>query len=111
LGQRCAAFFADFDFLVLPVVQVLPFDVNEPWVKTIQDEPMTTYISWMKSCYMVSALGTPAISIPLTFSDQGLPVGLQIVAPWGQDLRLLQFSKLLEAQISARMIVPRLVSP
>ena len=110
LGQRCARFFGEFDFLVLPVVQVLPFDVNEPWVKMINGEKMEHYISWMKSCYMVSALGTPAISIPFTFSESGLPIGLQITAPWGQDLRLLQFAKTLEARLSTRFVVPALVS-
>ena len=57
---------------------------------------MEHYISWMKSCYVVSLMGTPALSLPFTFSVDGLPVGLQIVAPWGQDLRLLQFAKALE---------------
>ena len=96
LGMRCAAFFEHFDFLVTPVAQVLPFNVETEWVTTINDTPMDNYISWMKSCYVVSLMGTPALSLPFTFSDDGLPVGLQIVAPWGQDLRLLQFAKALE---------------
>ena len=96
LGVRCASFFEHFDFLVLPVAQVLPFDIETEWVTAINDVTMEHYISWMKSCYVVSLMGTPALSLPFTFSVDGLPVGLQIVAPWGQDLRLLQFAKALE---------------
>ena len=54
--------------------------------------------------------GIPTISVPCGLSRDGLPIGLQITAPWGQDLRLLQFAKTLEARLSTRFIVPALVS-
>ena len=43
--MRCAAFFEHFDFLVAPVAQVLPFNVETEWVTTINDTPMDNYIS------------------------------------------------------------------
>jgi Asp-tRNA(Asn)/Glu-tRNA(Gln) amidotransferase A subunit family amidase len=48
--------------------------------------------------------GTPAISIPCGFSDAGLPVGLQLLAPWGEDSRLLDIAELFE-QASERRYV------
>jgi amidase len=53
---------------------------------------MSTYIDWMKSCYYISVSGCPAISVPCGFSDDGLPVGLQIVAAPRCDWRLLQMA-------------------
>ncbi|HET8647482.1 MAG TPA: amidase family protein, partial [Vicinamibacteria bacterium] len=37
-----------------------------------------------------SLLGVPAIAIPITLSDTGLPLALQLVAPFGEDARLLR---------------------
>jgi amidase len=57
---------------------------------------MDTYIDWMKSCYYVSITGHPAISVPAGFTDEGLPVGLQIVARHQDDWGLLQIAHAFE---------------
>jgi amidase len=85
-----------YSFLAAPVVQVLPFDVSEPWVREINGQPMATYVDWMRSCYLVSVTGLPAISVPCGFSTEGLPVGLQIVGQQGDDLGLLQLAHAFE---------------
>ena len=53
---------------------------------------METYIDWMKSCYYISVVGNPAISVPAGFTPEGLPVGLQIVARHRDDWGLLQIA-------------------
>ena len=68
-----------YEFFVLPVAQVPPFDVDQPYVTEIDGVAMETYIDWMKSCYFISIVGNPAISVPCGFTPEGLPVGLQIV--------------------------------
>ncbi len=91
LYHRLRRFFDRFDFLVTPVVQVLPFDIHEPYVREIDGQPMATYIEWMKSCYWISATGLPALSVPGGFAPaSGLPVGLQIVGPYQDDFGVLQ---------------------
>ena len=57
---------------------------------------METYIDWMQSCYFVSALGLPAISVPAGFTEAGLPVGLQIVGGFHQDFDVLQIAHAFE---------------
>jgi len=90
--HRMREFFQKYDFLVTPTVQVLPFDVQEPFVREINGVPMATYLDWMKSCYWISVTGLPAISVPGGFSEQGLPVGLQIVGPPLADWSVLQLA-------------------
>ena len=41
--------------------------------------------------------GWPAATVPCGFTSDGLPVGLQIVAPWRQDARCLQAAAAFEA--------------
>jgi amidase len=58
---------------------------------------MGSYIDWMKSCYYVSVLGAPAVSVPCGLTPEGLPVGLQIVGREGDDWRVLQLAHAYEA--------------
>ncbi len=96
LDKRVAEFFAAHEFLVLPTVQVLPFDVEVEWVRSIAGVQMHTYVDWMATCYAVSCMGLPAISVPCGFSTDGLPVGLQIVGRRGRDLEVLQLARAFE---------------
>jgi amidase len=96
LYHRMRRFMERYEFFVLPVTQVPPFDVTQPYVTEIDGVAMETYIDWMKSCYFISIVGNPAISVPCGFTLEGLPVGLQIVARHQDDLGLLQMAHAFE---------------
>ncbi len=101
LFNRVAEFFRHYDFLLGPTTQVLPFDVDTPWVKEIDGVAMEDYLSWMHSCTQLTVTSCPAVSLPAGFSADGLPIGAQLVAPVREDLRLLRFAKTLEGEISS----------
>ena len=67
-------FFERYDYFVLPVTQVSPFDVETPYPTKIGDVAMANYIDWMQSCWYVTFMATPAISVPAGFTPGGLPV-------------------------------------
>ncbi len=96
LYHRVRRFMDEYEFLVLPVSQVVPFDVEQPYVTRINDEPLPTYLDWMKSCYQISVTELPAVSVPCGFTDDGLPVGLQIVGRPFDDLGVLQLARAFE---------------
>jgi len=81
---------------VLPTTQVPPFDVTQPYPTAIDGVKMHTYIDWMQSCYFISIVSNPAISVPCGFTDDGLPVGLQIVGRHQDDWALLQMAHAFE---------------
>ena len=92
LYHRVRQFMEKYEFLLLPVSQVVPFPVEEEYVREINGIPMTTYLDWMRSCYYITVTGLPAISVPAGFTSSGLPVGLQIVGrPW-DDFAVLQLA-------------------
>jgi len=92
LYHQIREFMEKFDYLILPVSQVPPFDVKERYVKKINGVEMETYIDWMKSCYYITVTGLPAISVPCGFTPEGLPVGVQIVGRHQDDFGVLQLA-------------------
>lgn len=90
--HRMRHFFDNYDFFVLPVSQVPPFDVGQHYPAEIAGVKMETYIDWMKSCYYISLTACPAISVPCGFISDGLPVGLQIVGRHRDDFGVLQIA-------------------
>jgi amidase len=96
LFARIARFMAGYDFMVLPVTQVPPFDIHQEYVTDIDGTPMETYIDWMRSCYYITMTTLPAISVPAGFTSDGLPVGLQIVGRHQDDWGVLQIAHAFE---------------
>ncbi len=92
LFHRVREFMKDYDFLALPVSQVPPFPVEQEFVSEINGMKMETYLDWMRSCYYITVTGQPAISVPSGFTDDGLPVGLQLVGRPQDDLGVLQLA-------------------
>ena len=47
-------------FLLLPVTQVPPFDVTQPYPTEINGVRLPTYIDWMRVCSDITVTGLPA---------------------------------------------------
>ncbi|TDC66730.1 amidase [Actinomadura sp. GC306] len=110
LFHRVREFFERYDALLLPVSQVPPFDAALEYPEEIAGEPMHDYLEWMRSCFLISATGCPALSVPAGFTGDGLPVGLQIVGPHHADFAVLQIGHAFEQATecgSRRPPVPR----
>jgi amidase len=99
LAERVRLFFERYDVLVLPVSQVPPFDADQEYPADINGQEQSTYLDWMRSCFLVTVTGCPAISVPAGFTSEGWPVGVQIVAAPRAERRLLEVAHAFE-QIS-----------
>jgi amidase len=96
LSEVMRLFFASHDVLVLPTSQVPPFAADQEYPREINGRPMASYLDWMRSAFVVTATGCPAVSVPAGRSRDGLPVGVQLVAPFGADARLLGVARAFE---------------
>ncbi len=83
--------FADVDVIAGPVTPTPAFRLGEKL-----DDPLAMYLS---DIYTISAnlAGLPGISSPCGFHSRGLPVGLQLLAPPLEDLRILQVAASFQA--------------
>ncbi len=93
------------DAIIGPTNQVLPFDLHTPYITRINDQSLETYIDWLASNFIITMAGLPAISIPAGMAaerdaERPLPVGLQAVGRWGQDMDLLDVAEILETALA-----------
>jgi amidase len=89
---RLQSFMETYEFLLCPVNQVPPFDIDIEYPQEIAGVGMDSYIDWMKSAYFISVTGLPAISVPCAFTPEGQPVGIQIVGRHQRDFAVLQLA-------------------
>jgi amidase len=94
-----AAFFASVDLLATLVSQVPPFPVETEYPVEVDGVAMGSYIEWMRSCSRLTVTGCPALSIPAAFTAGGLPVGLQLVAPYRSERLLLEAAHVIEVAL------------
>ncbi|WP_062354936.1 amidase [Herbidospora yilanensis] len=111
LWHRVNGFFGTWDYLIAPVSQVPPFPVEDPYVRSVDGLQMPDYLAWMRSCYLISVLGVPALSVPCGFTGSGLPVGVQIIGrPW-DDLGVIKVGHAFERVTGAGSARPPLSAP
>jgi len=76
--------FADVDLLLTPTAPTTAFRAGEH-----ADDPLALYLADLLTI-PANLAGLPAISVPCGFDSQGLPIGLQLMAPVLGEERLLQ---------------------
>jgi amidase len=82
--------FATYDFLLLPSAQVFPFDASVHWPKSINEVAMDTYHRWMEVVVPASLSALPVINVPVGFSRERLPMGMQVIGKNHADFAVLQ---------------------
>jgi len=84
--------FDTYEYLALPSAQVFPFDASTHWPKTVNGVAMDTYHRWMEVVVLASMLGFPVANVPVGFSRDGLPMGMQIIGRRHADFAVLQLA-------------------
>lgn len=97
-ARGVAAWFADFDVLMVPTVPepAIPLGrINaaapEPFAQLLDAGRLITFT------LPFNATGQPAMSLPLGATAAGLPIGVQLVAPFGREDVLFRLASQLEA--------------
>ena len=92
----------------MPTVQLPPFPVQWRYPKHVAGRPMERYYTWMRSCTRTTMTLHPALSLPASFTADGLPVGLQLIGRHRGELQLLGYALTLERALSAGSRRPEL---
>jgi amidase len=101
LARVMGAFFGEHDVLLTPTLGRLParLGMYDPTARIELREVFATWAPWESFLPMFNATGSPAISLPLHQSAGGLPIGIQLVGPFGTESLLLRLAAQLEAAL------------
>ncbi len=87
-----------FDLILTPTLPITPFPVEDNYPDFINGKKMASYIDWVAPTMIISLFGIPAVSVPVGLSEDGLPVGLQIIGNKYSETKLLSLAAEIQAQ-------------
>jgi amidase len=97
--RSVGSFFARFDILLTPTLRSPPLKLGA----LNADDPDFSAMEWLDACLGVAPFtalynmtGQPAISLPLAESVDGLPIGVQFAARYGDEATLFNLAGQLE---------------
>ena len=102
------AFFREWDVLLAPAINVLAYPhIERAWPADNSDLLLTFTVNGRSVpylhglCYpaLSTVPGQPATAFPVGLSREGLPIGLQAIGPYLEDLTPIRFTALLAREI------------
>ncbi len=90
-----AQVFEAVDVLAWPTVAAVAPPLDNPTVEIPSGAYPADYVN-PRQGGLANLAGVPGISVPVGRSSDGLPIALQLIAPWGRDERLLDAAEALE---------------
>lgn len=98
-----ARFFQDFDVMLCPVVQTLPFSHRHtpgPDQRTLTvngvEQPYMDILVWVG---LAGAVYLPAATVPIGLTEDGRPLAVQVIGPYLEDRTVLAFAAALESLV------------
>jgi amidase len=91
--DRFRELFERYDILLTPAAPVKPYPVEMNFPDTINGKSFENYIDWIAPAYLITLVSLPAATAPAGLSRDGLPVGMQIVAPRFEEPLILRVAR------------------
>ncbi|MFX0145852.1 MAG: amidase [Candidatus Hodarchaeota archaeon] len=88
-------YFKNYDILITPTIAIPPFELGIMYPPKINGKNVSP-TAWMPFTFPFNLTGHPAASIPCGWTNEGLPIGMQIVGNRFNDLLVLQVSQAFE---------------
>jgi Asp-tRNA(Asn)/Glu-tRNA(Gln) amidotransferase A subunit family amidase len=106
--RRFQQTFRDYDLVLAPTTPVSPFPWSQPYLAEMDGKPLRNYYHWLSLTYVTTLVTNPSIALPCGVDHQGMPFGLQVVAPFRGDRALLAATHAMEQAFAA---IPALRRP
>jgi Asp-tRNA(Asn)/Glu-tRNA(Gln) amidotransferase A subunit family amidase len=97
VSRAVAPFFARYDVLLLSTLGSLPIPVGmlKGGLGELKDV-MARYLEYAPNTLLFNITGQPAMSVPLTWNEENVPIGVQFVARAGAEAMLFRLAGQLE---------------
>ncbi len=96
LRRDCVSVFERHDLIVMPAAAAMPWPADQAYPPLIDGQAVgprghAVFTGW------VNAAGLPAVAVPAPPAPGGLPIGIQLIGPYGSDDELLGLAQHYEA--------------
>jgi amidase len=99
-------FLEQYDFLLTPAACCAPNPIEERWVREVDGHKFENYIGWLTLPACITLTTCPALAIPAGFTDDGRPVGIQLVGAPRGDAEVLSAGAAIEEILGVSDAVP-----
>jgi len=94
--HRFRELFEQYDVLLTPAAPVRPYPVEMNFPDELNGRKFENYVDWIAPAFLITLVSLPAGSVPAGRTHDGLPVGLQIVAPRFEEPLILSLAKIVQ---------------
>jgi amidase len=106
LYGEMVAFLQEYDFLLTPAACCAPNPIEERWVREVDGHVFENYLGWLTLPACITLTTCPALAIPAGFTDDGRPVGIQLVGAPRGDADVLSAGAAIEEILGVAGAVP-----
>jgi Asp-tRNA(Asn)/Glu-tRNA(Gln) amidotransferase A subunit family amidase len=97
VSREAASFFADYDVWLTPTLAQPPMPLGYfDYTPETRDQHVARLAEYTGFTLIANATGQPAISLPLHWNEDGLPIGVQLLGRYGDEATLLRLAAQLE---------------
>ncbi len=104
MGAQCSALFNNYDIVMTPVLAHKTPKIGHFSPELKFEDVCRNAVEFATYTGLQNITGEPAISLPLGVDSDGMPLGVQFAAPYGEDKRLLELAYELEQAKPWRMM-------
>jgi amidase len=97
VSRMVAQWFTNYDIWLTPTLAAPPVELG--WISSTPEEPMRGFqraADWVPYTPIMNVTGQPAISVPLQWNSEGLPIGTHFAAPYNGEATLFRLAAQLE---------------
>lgn len=91
-----------FDVIACPVVGLAAGPLSEEYPTEVDGQPLGDYLDWLRFSNLSTVTGLPAISLPVGFMPDGMPMGIQLVGPSRGEAKLLSVARAIEQMLELK---------
>ena len=91
-----------FDVIACPVVGLAAGPLSEEYPTEVDGQPLGDYLDWLRFSNLSTVTGLPAISLPVGFMPDGMPMGIQLVGPNRGEAKLLSVARAIEQMLELK---------
>ena len=106
LVNRVQQFFTQYPILLTPTTIVPPYPVSQDHVAECEGHRFDNYYHWLSIAYAFTTALCPALSLPCGFTQQGLPVGLQVAAKCYGEAAIISAAAQIELVLNKNCRIP-----